>query len=62
MSADFDDADPEVGTSSPRRRAISLIREWIQAGKFASGQSLPAERALAKTGVSTASRGSLPAA
>ena len=49
MSADFDDADPEVGTSSPRRRAISLIREWIQAGKFASGQSLPAERELAKT-------------
>jgi DNA-binding LacI/PurR family transcriptional regulator len=39
-------SDPE---STPRRRAISMLRSWIQEGRYGSGQALPAERELAKT-------------
>jgi DNA-binding LacI/PurR family transcriptional regulator len=42
-------ADDQPDLISPRRRAISLIRGWIQEGRYASGQALPAERELAKT-------------
>ncbi len=47
MSVEPDDAacDP----TTPRRRAIALIREWIRSGRIASGQALPAERELAKS-------------
>lgn len=49
MTFDPDDTDPDPGATSPRRRAIAQIREWIRAGRFASGHALPAERELAKT-------------
>jgi DNA-binding LacI/PurR family transcriptional regulator len=39
-------SDPE---STPRRRAITMLRSWIQEGRYGSGQALPAERELAKT-------------
>jgi DNA-binding LacI/PurR family transcriptional regulator len=38
-----------AGDLSPRRRAITLIRGWIQDGSYTTGQALPAERELAKS-------------
>jgi DNA-binding LacI/PurR family transcriptional regulator len=48
MPAAHEPRDPDPGPTSPRRRAIALIREWIRAGRYGSGQALPAERELAK--------------
>lgn len=40
--------DLPIDDLSPRRRAISLMRGWIQEGRYTSGQVIPAERDLAK--------------
>jgi len=42
-------SDQSDSATSPRRRAIALMRSWIQDGRYTSGQALPAERELAKS-------------
>jgi DNA-binding LacI/PurR family transcriptional regulator len=46
------DQTPASGSdtgSSPRTRAIAVLRGWIQEGRYASGEALPAERELASS-------------
>ncbi len=44
------DSDPTSDPLlTPRSRAIAIMRGWIQEGRYASGQALPAERDLAKS-------------
>ncbi len=42
------DATLKTNDQTPRGRAVSTIRAWLQSGRFVNGQALPAERELAK--------------